>query len=369
MDTELNIFCPCVHGTAVEIGLNGGKKHKMAKKDNGVKEDKVKEEETKKPSKAEEKLEEIRKVREDEKELLRSVVESGKNYQDVVSDTYTEMDSYIDMVALGVSYGCVIEGKGGLGKTYRTMTRLNRHNVDVAYLDSFSTPVALYGWMYKNKNSDVMVLDDLAGLTKDPRILAYLKGALWTVNDKRLVHNLSMKPPVDEYGKPIPDWFEITARMIILTNKWDTKNPHVKAVNTRINYAVVEMSYDEIMKIIEQVMKKPYGSLSIGERKEVFDYLKTHTSESTENLNIRTLIKMFQFKEFSNRIKEPDKWKQLSLKSLKKDDLLLLVEKLVKDNVNFPKDSDKEKEFIKLTGKSRASWFRLKKQLELQGSE
>lgn len=339
----------------------------MEKKDNT---DKIKEQdkEDKKPSKAEEKFEEIRKVRETEQELLKSVVTSGKNYQDVVSDVYTEMDSYIDMVALGVSYGCIIEGKGGLGKTYRTMARLNKHNVSVAYLDSFSTPVALYGWMYKNRDIDVMVLDDLAGLTESARILAYLKGALWVVNDKRLVHNLSMKPPVDEYGRSIPDWFELSARMIIMTNKWNTKNLHVKAVTTRVNHVVVEMGYDDIMNIMEQVMQKPYGTLSPGDRREVFEYLKANTSESTENLNIRTLIKMFQFKEFSKKINEPDKWKQLSLKSLKKDDLLLLVEKLENDNVNFPKDSDKEKEFTNLTGKSRASWFRLKKQLKIQGS-
>jgi hypothetical protein len=97
---------------------------------------------------------------------------------------------------------------------------------------------------------------------------------------------------------------------------------------------------------------------------EVYGYLKQNTSSSTESLNIRTLIKCFQQKVYSKRIGKPDLWKDLMMLSiLKKNPKLIIVEELINDKT-YKNEEARMKEFIKQTGASRSTYFRLKEQLK-----
>jgi len=336
---------------------NDDKKEKETKKDNETNEDN---DDEKEPSKHE-KLEAVKKLEHEADMAMRD----SKNYIPLESNVYLEMDAYVDMVANGFSYGTLLEGAGGTGKTWRVVNRLQ--GIDYAYTDSFTTPQAFYIWMYKNRNAEVLVVDDVAGFMNNDKVLAFLKGALWDVNGERVLHYMTTKPMQDEEGNFVPQAFAISARMIIITNKLNRKNPHINAVLTRVNYARVEIDHDELMNIIEQVAKKSHPDLSIKERMEVFDFLKENTSDANADLNIRSLIKCFQHYRYSKEREEPGLWKKLAqISILQKNPHLMVVEQLLNDP-KFKTDIEKVAEFKRLTGKSRATFFRYQTQLKLAG--
>ena len=277
------------------------------------------------------------------------------------------MDSFVDMVIKGVSVGTIIEGSGGTGKSYRVINKASRANLDFAYLDSFTTPQGLYIWLYKNRDKELVILDDVVGLTSD-KSLSFLKGALWAIEGKeRIIQNNSSKPIRDEEGEIIPNVAQINARFVIITN-YLKPNPHVNAVLSRVNYCRVDIPRDEILRIMEQVAKKEYEGLKESERMEVFNFLKSNTDESCSNLNIRTLIKAFQFKQFANQKGNQDLWKKLLLKVLDQDMNLLIVQQIAEDE-SLKTEDEKVTEFSRVTQKSRATYFRLKKRLNLKSQE
>ena len=289
------------------------------------------------------------------------------NIEDIDSSCYMEMDNYVGMVKMGASYGAIIEGSGGSGKTYRVISHLK--DCDYAYTDSFTTPQALYTWMYKNREKDVLVLDDVSGFFSNLKVLAFLKGGLWHVGDSknRIIHYMTSKPLQDSDGLFVPSAFVLGARMIIITNKLNRKNAHLQAILTRVNYCFVDIPFEELIRILEQVADKDYDGLSREERMEVFWFLKENLTPSTEHLSIRTLIKCFQQKVYSNRINEPTLWKKLAMVSiLKKNPALVLVDELL-HNDTILKEEDRIHIFCEKSGRSRATYYRLKEQLNRTG--
>lgn len=307
------------------------------------------------------KIENIETVREEEKSLIDSW-KSNKTWKDIIdTPAYFEMINYIKMVASGESKCVVIEGAGGFGKSFNTLAILNKENPNYSYTDSYSTAPAFYIWLYKNRDK-IVVCDDVIGIMEDRRAQAYLKSATWEVNGKRIIHNMSTKPLEDEDGKVIPSHFEFKGAVIILTNKINKKNPHIKAILTRANYTEVEIGFEEKMKIIEHINKKPYGNLSTKEREEILDFIKEHASEAIPDLNLRTLIHFYKFYEYSKKIGTKGLWKRLGMKLMKKDDLLVLVMELEKDEKLATLDK-KVAKFKEVSDKSRATYFRLKSRL------
>jgi len=304
-----------------------------------------------------------------QRELETEQLLKNADIEDITSSCYFEMDNYIGMAKLGASYGAIIEGPGGCGKSYRVISHLRDCNY--AYTDSFTTPQALYTWMYKNRDNDVLVVDDVHGFLSNPKVLSFLKGGLWNVGDKknRIIHYMTSKPLQDDEGRYVPNSFVLNARMIIITNKLKQKDPHLEAVLTRVNYCKIEIPFEELMRIMEQVAKKDYPELSYDERMEIFYFLREKASVATENLSIRTLIKCFQQKVYGKMIGKPDQWKTIAvLHLLKEDPALVVVDELLRDN-SFKREEDRIKVFISRTGSSRATYYRLRDRLGTMGDK
>lgn len=323
----------------------------------------------KKKSKNEIKNEKIHALKEEEQKVLESLKDD--DYEDIKSDCYTEMDCIIDMVAHGETYGAIFEGPGGVGKTYRTINRLGREGLmlgkTMSYTDSYTTPASFYIWLYKHRDMEVLIIDDVAGMMKNEKTLAFLKGALWDVNGERIITYMTTKPLQDEYGNFVPGSFRLNARLIIITNDLNRKSADAQAILTRVHYVPLNIPFKELMNILEQVARKSdsYG-LALEERREVFMYIRDNATEST-SLSIRSLIKGFQFRAYSKRIGKDMIWKTLLLKSLNQDETIVVMERLLWDeSLN---EKEKIGKFTLLTGKSRATYFRLKNKFFSQESE
>lgn len=320
----------------------------------------IEQKEPEKKSEKELKFEKLHKVKAEEEVLLSAW---RKTFDDDLteSDCYFEMDNYVKMVAEGISTGCIIESSAGLGKSHRTTSILNKMNVDYGYIDSYSSPASFYVWLYKNKDN-IVVIDDIPNLFHDKRALSYLKAALWAVQSQRIVHNLTQKPLIDEFGENVPDNFEVTGGLIMLTNILPIKNPHVQAVLSRVNYTKLEIPIEERLRIIEAIAKKKYDELNESERLEVVDFIKKNTTDEMRDINLRTLFKLFHFRQFTKREKAGELWKRLGNHLFKKDDTPILVEELEKRTDLTP--DQKVDKFMELTGKSRATYYRLKQKAE-----
>ena len=113
--------------------------------------------------------------------------------------------------------------------------------------------------------------------------------------------------------------------------------------------------------------RKDYLDLDYHERMEVFTFLRENITPATENLSIRTLIKCFQQKVYSNLIKEPDRWKMIAMLSLlKKNPALVVIDSLLKDK-SIVNEEDRIKLFCSKTGMSRPTYYRLRGQLKETG--
>ena|SRR3990167_9522013 len=318
-------------------------------------------------SKKEVEFEKIKEVRHKESEVFNAL--KHLHYKSLISNCYTEMDSYAEMVIDRISPGCLIEGAGGIGKTHRVVNlALDKcQDREVAYLSSFATPQSFFIQLYKSRDAGVIIIDDVYGIIENPKCVSMLKGATWEVNGKRLVEYLTTKPMQDEWGEFVPNRFEINAGIIIITNYLNRKSAHVNAVLSRINHCKVELPKDELLLILGQITEKGYEGLVLDECRECFEYLKDQTkdSETYEDLNLRTLFKMFMFKKYnkSNTSLDSLYWQVLTKKMLKQDDKLVIIEKLVNDEA-YESEEKRVQAFIEMTGKSRVTYFRLKKKLE-----
>jgi len=329
---------------------------------------KVNKVEDSKVDKAEERRQKIHDVRDQEHEVFKALADvKDDSYRSLVSDAYSEMDANVDMVIGGISYGTIIEGRGGTGKTYRVLNKcLKECGVDeVAYTDSFTTPAAFYVWLFKNKDKRVLIVDDCAGFMNSDKILSFIKGATWPVGstNQRVVSYLTTKPLKDEFDDYVPSTIEIEARMIVITNFLDDDSPHVKAVLSRINRIRVDVPRNELLHILGQIIKKEYKGLSFEERKEALQFMTENTTNQTDDMNIRTLLHIMDYQIYAKQKGLGDVWKTLSLKLLQRDDRMVLVEKLLSDE-NFLNEEERYTRFIDLTGDSRATWYRLRKKVE-----
>lgn len=318
-----------------------------------------------KKSKEEIKHEKLREVRHKEEELLKAWRNSFDE-ELASSDCYFEMDNYIQMVAKGKGTGCIIVSSAGLGKSYRATSILNKLGVEYGYIDSYSSSAAFYVWLYKNRDK-ISIVDDVPNLFYDRRALSYLKAALWAagVGEKRIVHNKTQKPLEDEFGETIPDNFEFTGRLVILTNQLPAKNPHVWAVLSRVFYTTLRIGEEEILRIMKAVAKKKFDGLDEKERMEAVEFIEKNAKGKLKNINLRTLIKLFQFREFAKDEKAGVLWQRLGLHLLKKeeevvaDEVNLLVEDLEK-NIGLTMNQKVEK-FMQITKKSRATYYRMRR--------
>jgi len=361
------MFCFLIFMAQDELDVSDLLDEEQLKKEDETETESAVEPSEKKKTREEIKLEKIHNAKAKEEEVDKQLRDS--KIENLDSSCYMEMDNYVGMVKTGAAYGCVIEGPGGIGKTWRIINLLQ--DVEYAYTDSFTTPQALYCWLYANRRKEVLIVDDVIGILDNAKALGFLKGGLWPVGEdnNRIIHYMTTKPMQDANGNYVPNAFVLNARMIIITNKLNRKNLHLNAILTRINSCRVEIDYEEMINIMEQVSKKDYRGLSLEDRMEVLKFIQDNTSEANDDLNIRTLIKCFQQKVYSKRINKPDLWKQLAMMSiLQKNPAFIVVEEIVNDP-SYQTEDERIAEFKRKTGRSRATWFRYKESMRTSGDK
>jgi len=204
--------------------------------------------------------------------------------------------------------------------------------------------------LYNNRNKKVIILDDVEGVFNNKLSLAILKGALWDSDGKRICQYSSKSDKAK-----MPEKFVMNAKIIILCNHVPKENDaSTRAMISRTIFYKMNFSFSEKMRICKEFIESDKGIVQ--EHKEiVLKILDDEVSEATRDFNFRTLRKLVAFVQY-NYVKARMLFKATTEIDELKQVYLEVIEKsyVVKTQIIM---------FMEKTGKSRATFFRTKKEV------
>ena len=250
-------------------------------------------------------------------------------------------------------HALILYGEGGLGKTVLTVNEVKQilKPDDWVYYNGYTTPLSFYEILYNAKNKKLLILDDIEGIFDSPIATTILKGALWDSDGKRLVQYNSKS----EKAQDLPSTFEFKAKIIILCNKIpNTEDEGVSAMISRTVPYEFKLSYEQKIEILEKLISNR-GDLSAKRKQDCIRLIREETSEATKQFNFRLLKKVIAFvKEDKANARE------LFRATTEKDEDKEIIINLRKLGISV---EEQAVEFVNETGKSRRTFFRLKKEL------
>lgn len=254
------------------------------------------------------------------------------------------LQEYVKMVARGFFDSLIVTGKPGIGKSYTVVDALKQMNVKYKYHSGFSSPLALYNYLFYN-NDKLIVFDDTSGILNNEMAMSVLNPALWPVDNKRVVswNSSSKKAEVPE--------FEFKGKIIFICNKIPRK---YASIHSRCMIYHLAFSRKEMFQLMREIASKP-NKLTVKERQMIVDFIEKNTDESTLDLNLRTQSKIESIYLYDRK-----NWKALSLNLLaRKDDKLSVVLSLLKSGLPVREQVRKWMEY----GWSRRAYFLYKSKI------
>ncbi|KKM67531.1 hypothetical protein LCGC14_1470190 [marine sediment metagenome] len=254
--------------------------------------------------------------------------------------------------------GLIFTGEGGIGKTILTLSSIKQMlgPDDWEYSNGYTTPLSLYEFLYNNRNKKVIILDDVEGIFNNKLSLAILKGALWDSDGKRICQYSSKSDKAK-----MPERFVMKANIIILCNHIPKENDaSTRAMISRTIFYKMCFSFEQKMKICKGFIHDD-KTLTHQNRYDVLEILCEEVNEATRDFNFRTLRKLIAFVQYNKdraralfqATTEIDELKKVYLEVSRKYDV-------IKNQVYI---------FMEKTGKSRRTFFRIKKEISAEVSK
>ena len=164
-----------------------------------------------------------------------------------------------------------------------------QEKIDYLYINNYITPVELYNVLQdvnKLRNPKLLILDDIEDTLKNQRAVGLLKGALWEVNNQRKVSWYSGTYKVKDKE------FLFQCRIIFLLNQFNKKNPIMNALKDRGLFYEIQLTLDDMMKLMEERSELPYQNIPYNKRKEIIQFLQKAGGKSQE-ITLRLLPKAY----------------------------------------------------------------------------
>ena len=260
-------------------------------------------------------------------------------------------ENLILVTARGFANATILVGDGGLGKTYLTLDTIksNFEPEDWDYKSGFTTPLALYKYLYHNRTRKVLVLDDVEGLFEDHKSINLLKCATWDVGGQRLIQY----DTTSEKANDVPRDFILTTKLVILANKIPNEDDiNVSALLSRAIKYEVNFSHKVKLEIIKKVLDKRDG-IDDSQRQLCYEIITKNTTEATRNFNLRTMERLISFLKY-----KPEKAEALFKETLEVDENKEAYLAAVKSSKVV---NEQVAKFIELSGKCRKTFYNIKK--------
>jgi hypothetical protein len=275
---------------------------------------------------------------------------------------------YIRLVARKLSNGVACVGVGGLGKSWVIAKTLAEEGISPVLLNSHVTPLSLYRALYFNRSDAIIWMDDIDSCLSNLIVLGILRSCLWG-QGQRIVTYTSSQLPDD-----LPPRFVFDSRLIICANVIARRNEALKATLTRIDTYTLDATNEEVLEQMRLWANRGNGGLSPEQCHEVVSFIEQ--AGGTRRLSLRLYEPSLRKYEYAGETGID--WRELVRHQLdqlgggnvpkpvdsKTHDLDCLKEAIRQ----FPASvKDQEKFWTKATGKSRASFFRLKRSFDKEG--
>lgn len=289
--------------------------------------------------------------------------ESEKNFEDwkaqktqykIIPEFETAHEIVNCLLGTTQHHGLILIGEGGIGKSVLTLSSIKEtlEPKDWEYANGYSTPLSLYNFLYENREKRVIILDDVEGIFNNKIALSILKSALWENEGKRICHYASTSDKLT-----IPKRFVMNSKVILLCNEIPKDNqPSTRAMISRTMLYKVNFSFGQKIKICETFIDKD-TTLTQEQKDEIKVILLTNVTEATKDFNFRTLRKLIAFVQYN-----PQKAEKLFIETTEMDEdksAYLHVIKLT------PEVKAQIILFMEQTGKSRATFFRIKRNVKV----
>lgn len=296
---------------------------------------------------------------------------TGSTAMTALEEKQALLAHHVRMVARRVSHGLFVAGTGGVGKSKVIAETLAAEGVSPVLINSHITPLGLYETMFQNRQDRVLWLDDCDSIYPNLQILGLLRSALWGQGEERVVTYTSTQL------QGLPNSFLFDSRIIFCANTIPKRNEAFKAVLSRVDVFELIATNDEILEQMRVLAERGFGSLPPQTCREVVAFIER--AGGTRQLSMRMYAPSLRKVEYALEIGTD--WRDLVRSQLdqlgqkegvprpldsKAHDLkcmALAVEK-------FPASVKQQEEFWReATGKSRASFFRTKKEFEAKQEE
>lgn len=267
--------------------------------------------------------------------------------------TYDEFEDLVDMWVNGGTDFLLLRGRSGTGKTYAAREVVEDHGV--LYVNTYTTPLALYKLLYEYRDAPI-VIDDIEVLLDNKRLLSLLKQTGDTYAEKRLAWHSTTEKLDDT-----PQEFTTKSNVCIVCNELRARslNMSEKALEDRALVVDFDPSWPALLDRMRMVARRyDRVDLSREEREAVLHRLvELKDGADPSKLNLRTLVKGFELLAWDG-----DEWEQRLEREVAMDDRQALVRDLLERHDTV---EEAAKAFRQETGQSRSTFFRVKKGLTL----
>jgi hypothetical protein len=295
------------------------------------------------------KLQTIKKEQESQAKLefenvLRKI-ESDKT-TNILEQIYYVPKQFAKMVAQGHAKGFLLYGICGTGKTYCVMRAFREVGKPFTLLSGHITQLELFRFLYHHRKENI-IFDDV-NLFESKTNLNMLKACM---NDNnRVVTYSSSSSKLEKLN--IPSSFLFEGTIILLVNSKSRSNRDLQAVESRMLSHELKFDYPTIIKVLFELVKSEYKSLTFEERLTIAKWIKENTNQSTQNFNLRTLFHIYEMYLY-----DKNEWKNLAKRVLINDEQLELVIQCINRNSTI---KAAEQDFCNITQYSGRYFYKLK---------
>lgn len=259
------------------------------------------------------------------------------------------LQEYVKMIANGYVNCLFVFGEGGIGKTETILRTLEEEKTETVYLNGVVTPLELYNMLYEH-NDKLIVFDDIEGVLDNHRAVSFLKAATYGYKDKRILCY-----PTNSHLLRAPESFEFTGRIILCMNRFP-QNPDLESLYKRTIHYELKLKLSEKIELFKGIAHMDYKGLTLAERQEVCDFLISRMSVATKDVCLRDLFRSYSIYQY-----DKTNWKRLVSELIEADTEIEVYLRALK--LEF-KVANQVRYFMEHTGKSRATFFRIKQKLK-----
>ncbi len=252
-------------------------------------------------------------------------------------------------------HALVIQSPPGFAKSTTVERLLHEIGASFHLLGSVATPLSLYNSLCGSPDS-VLVIDDC--VFGDPLGMAVLKAATWPSsgsNGKRIV---TWSSTGERALKPS---FEFHGKILLLTNQI-TAFRHSESFLSRALFLELNFSPSEVAEILGEATRDPNRYADQVLAKEVSQFLIDRLSTTKASaISLRTLEMGYELARTNQ-----DSWRHLLARLLPENTPDKILSNLTRKRISV---NSQVREFIKLTGLSRRSFFNHRNRLRQELSQ